>query len=239
MLVSRKVDQTSSWKRCPQISSGWDTDIVDDLYGTYLYSFYRKRSWSKVAKYLPNCPVYFRSLFTKYLSKMLEDTLALHEYWKCWLEQYHLSSLDLRKPWLYDPILWMGFNCLKATDSLRGGSLLFTTKSPEIPGTHLINFRRMKGWVDLRVTQWFWTWVPSIGNPVLSSTTRPLLQHKLIFSQILIIESFVNKFYYISITVSVIRSHCHSFSLFKLCYITLKATDCMTWTYIYIHQKIT
>ena len=28
---------------------------------------------------------------------------------------------------------------------LRGGSLLFTTKFPEIPGTHFINLRRMKG----------------------------------------------------------------------------------------------
>ena len=28
---------------------------------------------------------------------------------------------------------------------LRGGSLLFTTKFPEIPGTHFINLGRMKG----------------------------------------------------------------------------------------------
>ena len=28
---------------------------------------------------------------------------------------------------------------------LRGGSLLFTTKFPEIPGTHFINLRRTKG----------------------------------------------------------------------------------------------
>ena len=32
----------------------------------------------------------------------------------------------------------MGFNCLKARDTLRGGSLLFTTKFPEIPVTHSI-----------------------------------------------------------------------------------------------------
>ena len=32
----------------------------------------------------------------------------------------------------------MGFNCLKARDTLRGGSLLFTTKFPEIPDTHSI-----------------------------------------------------------------------------------------------------
>ena len=39
--------------------------------------------------------------------------------------------------------------------SLRGGSLLFTTKFPDIPGTHFIDLRRMKGWADLGATQWF------------------------------------------------------------------------------------
>ena len=29
-------------------------------------------------------------------------------------------------------------------ESLQGGSLLFTTKFPEIPGTHFINLGRMK-----------------------------------------------------------------------------------------------
>ena len=38
-------------------------------------------------------------------------------------------------------------------EPLQGGSLLFTTKSPEIPGTHVINLERMKGWVDLGATQ--------------------------------------------------------------------------------------
>ena len=33
---------------------------------------------------------------------------------------------------LYGPFLWMGFNCLKATEPLRGGTLLFTTKLPSI-----------------------------------------------------------------------------------------------------------
>ena len=51
----------------------------------------------------------------------------------------------------------MGFDCLKATESLRWGSLFFTTKFPEIPGTHLIDLGNMKGWVDLGATQWFWT----------------------------------------------------------------------------------
>ena len=37
-------------------------------------------------------------------------------------------------------------------EPLRGGSLLFTTKFPEIPGTHFIDLGRMK---DLEATQWF------------------------------------------------------------------------------------
>ena len=45
---------------------------------------------------------------------------------------------------LYGLFLWMGFNCHKATESLWGGILLFTTRFPEIPGTHLIDLGRMK-----------------------------------------------------------------------------------------------
>ena len=40
-------------------------------------------------------------------------------------------------------------------EPLRGGSLLVTTQSPEIPGTHFTDLGRMKGWVDLGATQWF------------------------------------------------------------------------------------
>ena len=46
---------------------------------------------------------------------------------------------------LYNSFLWMGFNCFKATEPLRGGRLLFTTQSPAVRGTHLINFNGMKG----------------------------------------------------------------------------------------------
>ena len=45
---------------------------------------------------------------------------------------------------LYGPFLWMGFNCLKVTVPLQGDCLLFTTKSPEVPGTHLIDCGRIK-----------------------------------------------------------------------------------------------
>ena len=49
---------------------------------------------------------------------------------------------------LHGPFLWIGFICLKATEPLRGDSLLFTTKFPGIPVTHFMDLGRMKGWVD-------------------------------------------------------------------------------------------
>ena len=49
----------------------------------------------------------------------------------------------------------MGFNCLKATEPLRGDSLLFTTQSPRFLDTHLTDLWRMNYWVNLEATQWF------------------------------------------------------------------------------------
>ena len=40
---------------------------------------------------------------------------------------------------LYGPFSWMGSNCLKATEPLRGYSLLFTVQFPEVPDTQLID----------------------------------------------------------------------------------------------------
>ena len=77
-----------------------------------------------VKQYLDNCPG--------------NASYTLHETCDSFIDK-------LKKNKLHDPFLWMGFNCLKATDPLRGGSLLFTTKFPEIPRTHLINLGRMKG----------------------------------------------------------------------------------------------
>ena len=63
------------------------------------------------------------------------------------------------------PLLWIGFNCLKATEPLWGGSLLFTSKFPEISGTHLINLRRMKGWVNFFRKSPHQNLCPSWGTP--------------------------------------------------------------------------
>ena len=48
---------------------------------------------------------------------------------------HHTPPVKLK---IYGPFLWMGLNCLKATDTLQGDSFLFTTKFTKIPGTHSI-----------------------------------------------------------------------------------------------------
>ena len=51
----------------------------------------------------------------------------------------------LKKKKLYAPFLWIGFNCLKATEPLRGDRLLFNVQFPGILGIQLSNLRMMKG----------------------------------------------------------------------------------------------
>ena len=50
-------------------------------------------------------------------------------------------------------------------EPLQGDSLLFTTKFQEINGTHFIDLRRMKGWINLGAMHWFWIPDPWVGNP--------------------------------------------------------------------------
>ena len=92
--------------------------------------------------------------------------------WKREINQTTSSNVFLKK--LYSTFLWMGFNRLNATEPLREDSLLITIKSPEGPGTQLIDLGRTKGWDDLGVTLWFLTWGPWFGNPN-ALTTRPWL----------------------------------------------------------------
>ena len=57
----------------------------------------------------------------------------------------------------------MGFNCLKAIEPLRGGSLLFTTKFPEIPATYFIDLGRMKYKSTLEPLSGFEHGTPGLG----------------------------------------------------------------------------
>ena len=79
------------------------------------------------------------------------------------------SPLSIKKK-LCGPFLWMGFNCLKAAEPLRGECLLFTLQFPGVPGIQLINLGRMKGWVDLGASQWFW--VPNWTSSAVRNLQR-------------------------------------------------------------------
>ena len=85
------------------------------------------------------------------------------------------SNCLYRGQWYFDYSLQKNFltpfygqgstDCLKYTEPLQGGSLLFITKFWKIPATHLINLGRMKGWLDLGATRWLWTKDHWIRNP--------------------------------------------------------------------------
>ena len=74
------------------------------------------------------------------------------------------QTLFFKKNNLMAPFYGWGSTALRL-EPIQGGSLLFTNKSPEIPGSHFIDLGRMKGSVDVGVTQWFLTRDPWIGNP--------------------------------------------------------------------------
>ena len=67
----------------------------------------------------------------------------------------------------YGPFLWIGFNCLKARAASRR-QFTFYHSVPRNSWYSFINLGRMKGWVDLEVTQGFWTWSPGLGIQCLN-----------------------------------------------------------------------
>ena len=96
-----------------------------------------------------------------FLTKMLLKELFIWAFWgqdmgPGWIKNGQLFSYQ--PPYyqkqnfkLYDPFLWMGFNCLKARATSRR-QFIFTIKFPEISGTSFIDLRRMNAWVDLGAT---------------------------------------------------------------------------------------
>ena len=69
---------------------------------------------------------------------------------------------------LYGPFLWMRFNCFKATEALRGDSLLIATQFPGLFGTNLIHLRRREGWVDIEPLNGFEPETVGLGIQCLS-----------------------------------------------------------------------
>ena len=85
-------------------------------------------------------------------------------YVSCKLLVFFQNLIDKKKQNFMAPFYGWGSTASRL-QPLWGGSLLFTIQFPEITGTHFIDLVRMKGWVDLGATQWFWTCDPWIGNP--------------------------------------------------------------------------
>ena len=56
--------------------------------------------------------------------------------------EHNIKQEKLKKKNFMAPFYGWGSTASKL-EPLRGGSLLFTTKLPEIPGTHFIDLRRM------------------------------------------------------------------------------------------------
>ena len=58
-------------------------------------------------------------------------------------QKYFKYQINLKKNFMA-PFYGWGSTASRL-EPLRGGSLLFTTKFPEVPGTHFIDLERMKG----------------------------------------------------------------------------------------------
>ena len=69
--------------------------------------------------------------------------------YRMWHEEFFLVKTPFffysLKKTLYDPFLWMALYRLMAKEPLLGVSLFFTTKSPGVPGTYMIDQGRIKG----------------------------------------------------------------------------------------------
>ena len=94
----------------------------------------------------------FDMIFSCFLSVI---DLARKNFTRSYIS-YVIQNETEKKP--YGPFLWMGFNCLTATEPLQGDDLTFTTNYPGVSGTQFNDLRRMKSWVDLGATQYLWGW---------------------------------------------------------------------------------
>ena len=117
---------------------------------------------------------------------------------------------------LYDPILLIGFNCLKAAESIRWDSLLLTIKFQEFPITHLIALRKMQDWVNHGATSRFgnrnpWNGIPRAqprGNAMTSKMN--VLPQKVYYFELLVWSSYItsnNNLQFGKITSTGCQSH--------------------------------
>ena len=77
-------------------------------------------------------------------SNFLHPTLYYIRGWSLFIRKPNFSELIKKKTNFMAPFYGWGSTASRL-EPLRGGSLLFTTKFPEGPGTHFIDLERMKG----------------------------------------------------------------------------------------------
>ena len=82
------------------------------------------------------------------------NTLGTSQKWSSWASGCPLKHLN-KKNFMTSFYGWD--STASRLQPLREGSLRFTIQFPEIPDTHFFYLGRMKGWVNLGATHWFWT----------------------------------------------------------------------------------
>ena len=83
------------------------------------------------------------------INKIIKDVhVAQTDYWK---EQICILNDKLKKNFMAPFYGWD--STASRLVPLRGGSLLFTTKFPDILGTHFLDLQIMKDWVNRGATQ--------------------------------------------------------------------------------------
>ena len=70
------------------------------------------------------------------------------------MREYGFSLTRILKKNFMAPFYGWGSTASRL-EPLREGSLLFTTKFPDIPSTHFTDLGRMKGTVHVEATKWF------------------------------------------------------------------------------------
>ena len=99
----------------------------------------------------------YHKLYEELLQSNVDASIHLAlEVFKSQLERNleHGLNPNINKKDFMPPFCGQG-STTSRLESLQRGSLLFTTKFPEIPGNHFIDLGRMKGLVKLEATQWF------------------------------------------------------------------------------------
>ena len=81
----------------------------------------------------------------------------------CVLNTHLLAVKNEETNYVYGPFLWMALNCLRSTEPLQGGSLLFKTQSQEFM---VLILSISEGWEDelnLELPSGFEPGTPQVG----------------------------------------------------------------------------